>query len=397
MEAASIAPGSTWKEGRVRRGWRLTQVAWELIRSDRTMLVLAVAGIVSSLLLAGLVFFILNATTTHHSGGRLGAIGLIAFYPSTLATVFFNVALASAASAAFDGERLSVGEALSMAWGKRRRIALWALISVLVGVLINQIASRVPGGARIVVWLVGAAWGLATIFVIPILALEGIGPVDALKRSAGLVKQRWGESITGRVAIGAWSGIAAVPLIVVVAIGGALLERHPETGVVLIGLGLVGLFALIAVAAATQQVFTMALYRYAIDAPIGGFAASDLEYPFVADRERQKRKSWILRIGVPILALFALLMAIAAIVGPRKHHTAAEGYFHLDYVATNAPSFQAGAPVVFHRRQIGAVVDTEPAGEFVRVVIKVDPRFDRIVEANTPLVGHLNGLEYLRF
>ena len=360
------------------------------------MLVLAVAGIASSLLFAALVFLIVSASS-HHNGRQFGVATTIALYPSTLVSVFFNVALACAASAAFDGEHLSAREALRMAWGKRRRIALWALISVLIGVLINEIASRLPGGGRIVGWLAGAAWGLATIFVIPILAMEGVGAVDAFKRSAGVVKQRWGEGVTGRIAISAWSVIGAVPLVIALVVGGALLKAHPGAGIALIALSLVALFALFAAVAATQQVFAVALYRYAIDAPIGGFASSDLEYPFTADRARQKRKSWILRIGVPILALFALLMVIVAIIGPRKHHTAAEGYFHLDYAATNAPSFRRGAPVIFHRRQIGAIVSTAPAGEFVRVVIKVDPRYRRVVETNDAFVEHLRGLEYLQY
>lgn len=403
VDAHATGSDATWKEGRVSRGWRLTQVAWALIRADRTMLVLAVAGIVSSLVLLAIVFLLVVAASDS-SSGQFGLAFAVALYPSTLASVFFNVALAGAASAAFDGERLSAREALRIAWGKRRRIAGWALISVLVGMLIDQIASRVPGGGRIVAWFAGAAWGLATMFVVPILALEGVGPVEALGRSSRLVKRRWGEGITGRVAIGAWSVIAVVPLAFALAIGGALLRQHPETGVVLIALSVVGLFAVIAAVAATQQVFTVALYRYAIDAPIGGFAASDLEYPFVADRAKQKRKSWILRIGVPILALFAILALIGAIVGP--HHrqtgaegsgqTAAEGYLHYDFAASSAPALRPGAPVVLQRRQIGAVVGSEPFGSYVRVVVRVDPRLRGYVEMLPASVGHYHGRAYLR-
>lgn len=85
-------------EGRISRGWRLTQVAWALIRRDPTMMVLAAAGIVSSILFAFLVFLIVSASS-HHSSGQFGGAVLIALYPSTLAGVFFNVALACAASA----------------------------------------------------------------------------------------------------------------------------------------------------------------------------------------------------------------------------------------------------------------------------------------------------------
>ena len=388
-----MAAQSTWQEGRISRGWRLTQVAWALIRADRTMLVLALAGVVSSIFFAFLVFLI-AAASSHHSGGRFGAATLIALYPSTLASVFFNVALASAASAAFDGERLSAREALRLAWGKRRRIALWALISVLIGTLLNEIANRLPGGGRIVAWFAGAAWGLATLFVVPILAMEGIGPVDAVKRSASVVKQRWGEGISGRVAIGAWSVIAAVPLAIALAIGGALLQRHPGAGVALIGGSLIGLFAVFAAVAATQQVFAVALYRYAIDAPIGGFSTADLEYPFVADRERQKRKSWILRIGGAFLAFFLVLVAIAAIVGPHKHHTEAEGYFHANWGAREAAAMPPGTPVVFRKRGIGVVTRAEGQGSVTRVEFRVLPGFRWIAREHTSYIGHAGGRTY---
>lgn len=359
------------------------------------MLVLATAGIVSSVFFAFLVFFLVGASSSHRSGGHFGLVALIALYPSTLTSVFFNVALACAASAAFDGEHLSAREALRMAYGKRGRIALWALISVLVGTLLNEIASRLPGGARIVAWLAGAAWGLATIFVIPILAMEGVGPVDALKRSAGAVKQRWGEGISGRIAIGAWSVIAAVPLAIALAVGGALLQRHPAAGVALIGGSLVGLFALFATVAATQQVFAVALYRYAIDAPIGGFATSDLEYPFVADRARQKRKSWILRIGGVILGFFVLLVVIGLIVGPR-HRTGAEGYFHIDYAPSQAAGLSAGSPVVFHHHQVGSVVSTEIDGSGMRVEFRTYPSLRSIVESTPAYVDRFRGRAYIR-
>ena len=359
------------------------------------MLVLATAGIVSSIFFAFLVFFLLDTSSSHHSGGQFGVVALIALYPSTLASVFFNVALACAASAAFDGEHLSAREALRMAYGKRGRIALWALISVLVGTILNEIASRLPGGARIVAWLAGAAWGLATIFVIPILAMEGVGPVDAVKRSAGVVKQRWGEGISGRIAIGAWSVVAAVPLAIALAIGGALLQQHPATGVALIGGSLVGLFALFAAVAATQQVFAVALYRYAIDAPIGGFAVSDLEYPFVADRARQKRKSWILRIGGPILALFILVIVIGIIVAPSRH-TAANGYFKVEYRPRQATGLSVGSPVVLNHQLIGSVIDTKRDASGVRVEFHVDPRLREIIETTPAYVVRFRGRAYMR-
>jgi hypothetical protein len=362
------------------------------------MLLLALAGIGSTTLFTLLVFFFAGVfSSSGHAGGHFGVAWLIALYPSTLAGVFFNVALACAASAAFDGERLSAGEALRMAYGKRRRIALWALISSVVGTLIAEVANRLPGGGRIVAWFAGAAWGLATIFVIPILAIEGIGPVDALKRSTGLVKSRWGEGISGRVAIGAWSVVAIVPLAIGLGVGVALLDAHPATGATLIGGSLLGLVATVAAVAATQQVFAVALYRDAIGAPIGGFAASDMAYPFVADPVRQKRKSWILRIGVPILALLLVLIVIGIIVGSNHHrYPPADGYFGATYGAREAAELPRGTPVIFGNQVVGTIVGSEPMGTRRQVVFHVEPGLSWLKGGYSVSIAHDPRGTYLR-
>jgi Family of unknown function (DUF6159) len=384
------------REGKISRGWRLTQVAWTLIRKDGTMLGLALAGIFSATAFSLLfVFLAAQASGGNRSSGLLSLLGFAALYIATLASVFFNVALACAASAAFDGEQMGAREAVRMAWGKRKRIALWALISALVGTLIAEIANRLPGGAKIVAWLFGAAWGLATFFVIPILAMEGVGAGAALKRSSGLVKRRWGEGVSGRISIGAWAVIAMVPLAIGLAIGATLMQRHPEAGIVVIGFSLVGMVAVFAAVAATQQVFAVALYRYAIDAPIGGFSASDLEYPFTDDPARKKRKSWILRIGGPILGLLVLLIVIGISVGPR-HHTGAQGYFHIDYTPSQAAGLSSGSPIVFHHRQVGSVTSTEIEGTTVKVEFRTDPGLRYIVETTPAYVDHFRGQAYMR-
>jgi hypothetical protein len=396
VEAWQGAQQTDLREGKISRGWRLTQVAWKLIRSDGTMLGLALAGIGGAIAFSLLfIFLATQASAGAPSSGRMSLLGFAALYIATLTSVFFNVALACAASAAFDGEQMNAREAIGMAWAKRRRIALWALISALVGTLIAELADRLPGGARIVGWLFGAAWGLATFFVIPILAMEGIGAVDALKRSSGLVKRRWGEGLTGRISIGAWAVVAVFPLAFMLAIGGAIVGRHPAAGILLISVSLGGMVAVFTAVAATQQVFAVALYRYAIDAPIGGFSAADLEYPFVADRSGKKRKSWILRIGGVILGLLVLLIVIGLLFAPHRH-TSSDGYFKVMYTPSDAVGLSAGSPVILQRHQIGRVVATEFDGAVIRVEFQVDPRLRNLIETTPAYVGHFRGHAYMR-
>jgi hypothetical protein len=392
VETHQPGAGADKDEGRIERGWRLTQVAWKLIRQDRTMLALALAGIGSTIVFTGLIFYF-GGYFSHpsHSGARFALVAVLATYPSVLVGVFFNVALASAASAAFDGDHLAVGEALRHAWGKRGRIALWALISAVVGVLVSQIANRLPGGARLVAAVAGAAWGLATIFVIPILAMEGVGAIDSLKRSTRLVKSRWGEGLTGAIAIGAWLVVAAIPLGLLIGIGGAVARAHPGTGLLIVGVALASLLAISALAAATRQVFAVALYRHAIDAPVGGFSPADLEYPFTPDPARKKRRSWILRIGGGFLVAFAVLCVIVAIFRPDPH-TAAEGYFRYYWKAGSQIGVSRGDPVKYDHRRIGEITEVTLDGSYLQVEIHVGPSYRNVVESNEAFpTGPLRG------
>ena len=111
-------------EGKIARGWRLTKVAWTLVRQDRAMLTLAFLGVAGAMVITALVLYFGGYFSgPGHRNGSFGLIALIAYYPSVLISVFFNVALACAASAALDDERMSAGEAIRMAYGKRGRIA----------------------------------------------------------------------------------------------------------------------------------------------------------------------------------------------------------------------------------------------------------------------------------
>ncbi len=392
MEASTtLTSGTPGSEGKVRRGWRLTKIAWTLIRRDHTMLLLAFIGVAFSTAISLLVLYFAGYFSPggRHHNTHFGLIALVAYYPAILVGIFFNVALACAASAALDDEPMGAREAIRIAFGKRRQIAAWALITAVIGAIIAQIASRLPGGGRIVGWLAGAAWGLATIFVVPMLAMEGVGAGDAAKRSASIVKARWGEGLTGTVAIGGWAAIVSIPLCVVAGAGLALTEKYPAPGFSLLAFAIVGGILLSTVAVAARQVFAVALYRFAIDAPTGGFAPADLENPFTG---RAGRKSWILRIGVPILVLFAVLFVAFAIFGhhrrdDRSVEAAARGEFSLYHSVGNAPHLPIGTPVLFHGWKIGAVVGTTRQDGTVYNNFRVDPRFSSEMRAGR---GHVS-------
>src|SRR3954468_4190313 len=191
-------------EGRIARSLRLSKVALALIRNDPALMALAGLATVFSFAGAGLVFW-LGGYFDHprHTTGHLGLIWLVAYYPLVLVGTFFAVAIAAAAFEAMEGRRLTVRQALGAAWQRRAQVALWALLATGVGVLIQEIASRLPAGGRLASWVLGAAWNLVALFAIPVLALEGCTAPGCVRRSTRLLKERWGEGVSGAVAINA--------------------------------------------------------------------------------------------------------------------------------------------------------------------------------------------------
>jgi hypothetical protein len=268
-------------EGRIARSWRLTKTAWRLVRQDKAMVALALLGMTSGLIFVGAFTAIGGYSGDAGQGEVLIAI-LIALYPSTFLGVFFNVALASAANAALEGRRLSFGEALGESRKRLGKIALWSLLAAGVGALLAELSSRIPGGGRIASAVVGAAWGLATLFVVPILATVAPtpGPITALKDSVAVVRKRWGEGISGSVTISVWTVFVAIPAALLLGVGFAVMgSGSAALGGVLVAAGGLLLFAVVALSSAVQQVFLLCLYRYATEGTARGFNEQDLANP----------------------------------------------------------------------------------------------------------------------
>ncbi|HET9877458.1 MAG TPA: DUF6159 family protein [Mycobacterium sp.] len=133
-------------------------------------------------------------------------------------------------------------------------------------------------------YLVGAAWAIATFFVVPVLALEGVGPWQSLKRSAAVVKARWGEGATGAATISVATFLVTLVIVLVGGAGGAVLFGAGQ--LVLAGavwaLAVTGVIAVAIISAALGQIFRVAVYHYAVtgEAP-GGFDPQLVQAAFV--------------------------------------------------------------------------------------------------------------------
>ena len=198
----------------------------------------------------------------HATVGHSGLLDILTLYLFYACIAFIGISCNSVV-VAVAMERLAGRDAtLAVGWAVVRRrmpqVLGWALVSATVGVIMRIIQERL-GLVGLIATLVGnLAWALATFFVVPVLLFEPVDVRGAIKRSAKVFRDRWGEQVTAQLAIGAGLVVVWIPLMVV---GAMLLLVSIPLGVVVLVAGFV---AVLTVSETLNQIFTAALYRYAV-------------------------------------------------------------------------------------------------------------------------------------
>lgn len=276
--------------GRWARSKALAGASWAVVKDDKELLVLPLLSGVASVAIAAtfLVPAFLSSRVTD-VGGETGLEPSIVTYVVLFAmyvvlayvTIFFKTALLCGADERMRGGNPTIGSALSGAGRCAGRILPWALVSATVSVILRSLEERAGLIGRLVIGAVGMAWAVVTFLVLPILVFEGVGVGEAVKRSAAMLKQTWGENLIVNAGIGLLSFLLALPAILVM-VAGAATGTALGFGVTAV-IGVLWLIAVACWASAMSAVFQLALYRYATQAPLPApFATVELGSAFRA-------------------------------------------------------------------------------------------------------------------
>jgi hypothetical protein len=268
--------------GRFASSLALAKASWSVVRADKELLWLPLLSVLALLLLLG--SFVVPAVAL----GALGpeavagepntaiALGGFVFYVlAYFVAIFFNTALVGAALIRMDGGNPTLRDGLAIARSRVGRIFGYAVIAATVGLLLRVVEERVGWVGQLVIKLIGVAWTLATFLVVPVLVTRDVGPIDAVKESATLLRATWGENLIGTVGLGL--AFAAAYLVVLASGGGLVLlaAKAGLTGVIILTLlvMVIALVVLSALQATMQGVYAAALYRHATDPgrPPAGF------------------------------------------------------------------------------------------------------------------------------
>ena len=266
------------------RSWQIYKICWRVLTLDKELLLFPVMlGLALALTNTGMlaILRIGPGSLTEIFGGRVevsaqprAGFGLTHYlililfhFINYIVIIYFCAALIGAARIRFRGGCPTIFDGFRAANSNLTGIIGWACISAIVSPIyyIIEKISRirlvpyVRFVAIIMTSLMRGMWSIYTYLVIPALISEGVGPIQAIKRSKGLLRDTWGEKLVSRfrfdlpIIISLMVGLSAL----VIASWVPFLESSAiAIGVVLIAPPTLVIFAL-------RSIYVAALYEYA--------------------------------------------------------------------------------------------------------------------------------------
>jgi hypothetical protein len=258
---------------KISKSWDLVKASARVLSQDKELVIFPIISSIAVVLVS--IAFFVPTILANIADAALGDtqivyyLALFVFYVVQYFVIFFfNTALVGAAMIRLKGGDPTVGDGFRIAFSRFLPLLGYSLIAATVGVLLRAISDRSKGLGRALISIIGFAWNVATFLVVPILAVENVGPIEAIKRSVALLKKTWGEQIVGNFGLGAFFGLIVFG-VMLLGIGGAVaLLIALDTvipGLVLLALTIL-LLVLIGLAQSTLNgIYTAALYQYATE------------------------------------------------------------------------------------------------------------------------------------
>jgi hypothetical protein len=282
---------------RISNGWSLAKQSWEVLKLDKELLFFPlISGVSCLLVLASFAIPLYNTPyfqTVMEESGKVSEdpiawVILFAFYfVNYFVIVFFNTALIACAVIRFRGGDPTVMDGLRAAMNRLPQIAAWALVSATVGIILRAIESRSERAGQFAASLLGGAWSIATYFVVPVLVVEKVGPISAVKRSFAVLRKAWGESLAANFGIGIITFFGILLAMIPIVLGSfAIAGGLTVLGVISIVFGVLALITVSLISSALSSILLGALYLYAADGEVPQqFDGGELSNAFVRKKK----------------------------------------------------------------------------------------------------------------
>src|SRR5690349_9470567 len=177
---------------RIGRGWEMAKASWSVVKLHPKLLLLPVFSGIAFLALIAVVGASVFAgaqsdyvrhlgETVRHDKPVVYAAFFAFYFACTFIIVFFNAALVYCALESFAGKEPSLRKGLATAAGRLPQILAWSFVAATVGLLLNALENFLKDKLGFLGALLGGlgeiAWSAVTYFVVPVLVVDGVGPV----------------------------------------------------------------------------------------------------------------------------------------------------------------------------------------------------------------------------
>jgi hypothetical protein len=267
------------------RSWELLKASYNVLKQDRELLLFPLFSTLGLILVtivfaiplfaSGLVEQIANEEELSGGQSMLGLVIAFLFYFVIYTVIIFsNTALIGAAMIRLNGGDPTVRDGFRIASERIGSILGYAAIAATVGMVLNAIRDRDNILSQIFAGILEVAWNLITFLVIPVLVVENVGPIEAIKRSGRYLKRTWGEQVTANFGVGLIIFLASLaallvigaPLVLIAQATGSPVIMFLAIAIIVLVVGAINLFG-----AALTGIFQAALYNYASKGSAGEF------------------------------------------------------------------------------------------------------------------------------
>lgn len=267
--------------GRVGRGWELMKMSLGVVRSDKELLIFPILSMVLSVII--ILTFLGVAFFTVGIGEFFTPPVLVMFFIMYLVlyffVIYFNVAVVGCAMIRYDGGDPTIRDGFRTANKNIGAIFKWAMVSATVGLVLKALERRGGLAGKIVAFVGGVAWSIATYFILPVLVFEKTGVFGSVRRSVEIMRKTWGEAFIGGLSFFVifflLGFLGIIPIVLGFYIGGL-------NGIIVgVAIALIYWLMLAAIASVAKTAFVTALYRYATTGKVApGFTPDSIINPW---------------------------------------------------------------------------------------------------------------------
>lgn len=265
-------------------GWKLAIAGFGVIKKNKQLLLFPVISGAALIVTTGsfiIIFLAGLGWETGHVVERSTAgdyvLTFIFYLINYFIIIFFNMGLIHCARLYFAGEEVTLGKGIAFSMSRIKDILAWSVLAATVGLIFKLIEEYFGRVGQLISGLLGMVWSIATFFAVPVIAYEKVGPIEALKRSSQIMKEKWGESIGATFSFGIIRILGILLIAVPLFFLGSTLNLF-----VGIALGAIAAFLVFAVVSAAEMIFVSAVYQHMNNIPVTDFDVNTLDAVFIS-------------------------------------------------------------------------------------------------------------------